>query len=338
MTIREGKWKCSACGSINLGRLTQCQGCSRVRDPNVSFFLDDDAAEVTDEKLVGLASGGADWTCLFCNTENRAAETRCRQCSAERGTAPGRQERVILDGQAPDDPSAAGAAASPGPSSPAPGPARRPVPLPALLGGGGVVLAVVAALVWFLFIRTDAMVLTAESAVWERSIVVEMQRLVRESDWREQVPVGARELRSWQEKAGSEQIQTGTQKVKTGRRDKGNGFFEDVYEDRPVYQSRDIIKTKVEYEVLRWTPVRTLRSSGSPPQAPAWPAVILAQGEREGPRAESATVVFKYQADGKAREYRYSPPVDQVLQYASGKTYNAKVTVTGIIQDLQPTR
>jgi hypothetical protein len=27
-----------------------------------------------------------------------------------------------------------------------------------------------------------------------------------------------------------------------------------------------------------------------------------------------------------------------VLQFSPGRTYNAKVTVTGIIQDLQPTR
>ena len=329
MATREGKWKCPACSTVNLGRHTACQGCSRVRDANVRFFLDDDAAEVSDEKLAKLAASGADWSCLFCSTENRASETHCRQCGAERGSSPARAEKLVTG--------ASGAAPEP-PSGPAPAamPARRPLPLPALLGGGGAALAVIAGLIWFLFIRTDAVALAVESAAWERSIVAEAGRLVIETNWREQVPAGARELRSWQEKAGTEQVQTGTQRVKTGTRDKGNGFFEDVYETRPVYESRDVIKTKVEYEVMRWLPVRTERSSGAPPKAPSWPELRLAAGEREGPRKESATVVFSYSRDGKEHRKEHKPPVGEILDYTPGRRFSAKMTVTGIIQELTP--
>ena len=63
MAIREGKWKCTYCGATNRGRDLECTACGAAREKDVSFFLDDDAAEVTDEAVVAHARGGAEWIC-----------------------------------------------------------------------------------------------------------------------------------------------------------------------------------------------------------------------------------------------------------------------------------
>jgi hypothetical protein len=49
----------------------------------------------------------------------------------------------------------------------------------------------------------------------------------------------------------------GAEQVKAGRRDLGNGFFEDVYRDEPIYRERPVYRTRVSYDVQRWVPDRS---------------------------------------------------------------------------------
>ena len=51
MTIREGKWKCTYCGSVNRGRDVECTACGAAREKDVVFFLEEDAPEVTSRPL-----------------------------------------------------------------------------------------------------------------------------------------------------------------------------------------------------------------------------------------------------------------------------------------------
>jgi hypothetical protein len=50
MAIREGKWKCPHCASVNRGRETSCPSCGNVRDASVKFFLEGDEPPVTAPK------------------------------------------------------------------------------------------------------------------------------------------------------------------------------------------------------------------------------------------------------------------------------------------------
>jgi len=326
MAIREGKWKCTSCATVNLGRNTQCSACGKVRGADVEFFVDDSEAETTDETLLQKAAGGADWHCEWCGSDNQAAQSACRQCSAQRGTAPSRQQKIILDknGQTP-------ATGNTGSTPPA---AAKKATLPGLLVIAGI-LAVVVGLVWFLFFKTDVVPVTVSSAGWERAQDVEEERLVRETAWENNVPSGARVLRSWQEKFGTEDIQVGTERVKTGKKDLGNGFFEDVYENRPVYETRDVFKNKVEYEIWKWIVIRTEKMTGTSDMTPQWPQVSLDYRQRLGGKREKAEVNLINDKDS-GKNYVYSVPVQEISAYSKGQKLTAEITVTGIVHTLKP--
>jgi hypothetical protein len=315
MTIREGKWKCSYCGGVNLGRDVKCAQCAQPRGKDVKFFLDGDAAEITDQGRLDQARSGADWTCAFCSTNNRGNETRCRQCGAERGTSPSLQEKTVLDAA----PTRGGAGQSPR----APAPARRLSPLAIAGIAVGAVAAVV--LVYFLFFSTTGKVGVVDRGEWQRTIVVEEYKWVTHTDWQDKVPAGAAVLRTWEEKYGTEKVQTGTERRKTGTKDMGNGYFEDVYENVPVYTERDVYKNKVEYRIREWVETRAPKARGDLGSQPAWPAVSLAAAEREKRREESAAVYFL--VDDK--QHAYSVPVDQLGTYSVGARYKLAVTPLG---------
>src|SRR5262245_55277343 len=107
MAVREGKWRCPQCARVNRGADLACPGCGATRDEHVTFFLEDDAPEVTDEALLRRAAAGADWLCEYCSTSNTPDRSHCQQCGAERGTSPSRPIRPVADAVALAAPSAA---------------------------------------------------------------------------------------------------------------------------------------------------------------------------------------------------------------------------------------
>lgn len=309
MAIREGKWRCTYCSSVNRGAHLACAGCGATRDKDVSFFLEDEAPEVTDEALLATARAGADWLCEFCQTSNRPDAPACVQCGAAKGSSPARAVR--------DVPLAA----------PAPAPVAAP-PGRASAGGRGCVLplAIVGLLLlafcsvglWRTLRKTEERV-TVAAFEWSREVKVEALRTVRESAWQGEQPRDARVIARARQVHHQERVQTGTRRVKVGRRDLGNGFFEDVYENQPVYTSRDVYAERLTYEVERWTRVRNLEARGGD-QRPRWPDVRLSQGEREGGRQESYTVVLRGQ-----REYRLDLPESRWATLRVGQQLRAVV-------------
>jgi hypothetical protein len=164
---------------------------------------------------------------------------------------------------------------------------------------------------------------------WDRAIAVERYRTVREEGW--SVPAegrqvdSRREIRSYNHvldhyetrtRQVSERVQTGTRTYTCGSVDRGNGYFEDMtctepeYETRyrtesyqePVYRDDPVYDTKYTYDIEKWMPERTERASGAADE-PAWPAVRLAEGEREGRRMEKYVVYFRDdEGESKAAE------------------------------------
>jgi hypothetical protein len=316
MAIREGKWKCTYCGQVNQGRDEACHQCGQPRGKDVKFFLDGDAAEVTDQNLVDVAQAGADWICEFCSTDNRAKDTRCRQCGAERGTSRSLQEKMVTPGSA-----AQTGAASPGTAR-----ARARMGPIAL---GGIIAAVIAVgvLVYFLFFSASEKMAVLDRGQWQRTIAVEENKWVEHTAWEDAVPRNAIVLDTHQEKFGTEKVQTGTERKKTGQKDKGNGFFEDVYENVPVYTERDVYKNKVRFKIQEWVVTRTLKDEGDLSRAPAWPAVALSAAEREGKRSESGVL---YLTLGE-KTYQYSSPVGELSTYTQGAKYRIWVTPLGAV-------
>jgi len=308
MATREGKWRCPYCSVANRGAAMACSGCGATRDKDVAFFLDDDAGEVTDEGLLARARAGADWLCNFCGDSNSPDRDHCRNCGAEKGTAPSRPVREIpLESPLPP-PRASVTATSPS--------SRRFHPVVV-----GVLLALVALVVlaaYFGLRRTEE-TLTVTGFEWERHVAVEAWRTVREQAWEGGVPAAARVVSRRQEVHHTERDQVGTRRVKSGHRDLGNGFFEDVYRDEPIYRERPVYRTRVTYDVRRWMPDRTVRASGQD-HAAHWPDPALRSGERESSRGEKLVVVL----NGN-RTYRMELPEARWSALQPGESLSAVI-------------
>ena len=149
--------------------------------------------------------------------------------------------------------------------------------------------------------------LTATGFAWERTASIDALVTETEEAWQDAVPEAARILDLHQEqrtvnrvKIGSEtrtrtvteKVQVGTEKVKVGVRDLGNGYFEDLYEERPVYENVErqeeyeepmyrgdpVFDIRVRYEIDRWKPRREIRHEGQG-QPAGWREPDLAPDE-----------------------------------------------------------
>jgi len=296
--IREGFWICPFCGGRNRGRTLACGGCAAVRAEDVPFRIDENAPEISDAAEAARARAGADWACPSCGTTNVVTAATCAQCGQSRSEGHSR---------------ATGSLSSPPAETPAAFSSRR------IRWAAGAIL-VAAGLFAFLFASRDVSLVVKDRS-WIRSIDVESFGAVRESAWEGEVPSAARVVSSQRllhhtdhvqvgtrpvTRQVTERVQTGTRRVKTGTKNLGNGYFEDVYETSPVYETRTrsvteteaiyedhpVYKKKFTYDVDRWHPARTAKETGRGEESPHWPDPALADGEREGSRGESYTISF----------------------------------------------
>lgn len=346
MTIREGKWRCTYCGEVCRGRDLKCVACGAIRDKDVQFIYDEEAAEVTDEQQLQQARAGAEWICETCGTSNPNPRGSCKQCSAPRGASA--ERRVGMYQPAQPEP---------------PPPARRSNTLVKVM------IAIAASVLLFgscgilglyLMLRTHEERLTVNSVFWERTAEVEQLQTLTKSDWEDQVPQDARiESRSREfhhnekvqtgtrrvEKQYTEKVQTGTKRVKVGTKDLGNGYFEDIYEDQPVYENKTRTKTvdepvyrdepvykyKVRYKIDRWVAVRAEKSSGSN-NSPEWPKVNEDGRVRVGKKTGKYLVNF---TSDKGKNYAHEVKEEEFAQYTPGRVFKAKINSFGI-SELRP--
>lgn len=316
MAVKEGKWDCEFCGAVNPGSEMKCTSCGSVRGENVKFYLEEDAAEVTDQEKLVQARGGADWHCAYCGTDNRAGAEKCRQCGAPREGMESRKETIIP--QNGEEPPSGGGTKPP----PAPKPKRK---LPLFIGAA---VVIVVAVLLFLVARGTEAGLVVESGQWTRTIAVEEQQWIGYEKWEDEIPGDARILRSWEDQRGTEKVQIGTERVKTGTKDLGNGFFEDVFEERPIYEDRPVYDTKVEYEVQEWREIRQMTASGGLGGVPVWPTVNLGVGEREGSKTEEAELTFiSTDPEEEGKKFTYNKLSPQELdKFSPGQKVNAMVS------------
>jgi hypothetical protein len=323
VSVREGKWRCTYCSVVNRGAELACTGCGATREKDVSFFVEDDAEEVQDAALLKRAEAGADWLCTFCQTSNRPEATHCTNCGAERGSAP---SRPVEDVPAPTPVPPA----SPTSLRPAPASGRRT---------GCAILAVVllflatgfCAASYFLFFRKTETRAQVTGFEWDRAIAVEVQKSVRERAWEGAVPSGAREVSRQREIHHTDKVPAGTQKVKVGTKNLGNGFFKDVYEDRPVFKDQPVYRNRITYDVERWTKQRTADAQGRD-QVPEWPDPRLGSGERAGERTERYTVILVHQGVTD----RLDLPLDRWKALRPGQNVTAVLQGTGRLTDIVP--
>lgn len=350
MAIREGAWDCPVCGrKRNRGPEKFCGGCGSPRGEDVPFYLPEDAAEVTDAEALRRAQLGPDWTCPFCESDNPADNAFCSSCGSAKDGSTVRQVVEHRDAPPPPPPPAAEAAALTGKPSRGPG----------ILKLGCLGLLLLFGVLWCLG-RPREETLTVTGVRWERTIDVEAPRLVTEEGWEGEVSGALQILSSQREihhhnrvqigsetrtRTVTERVQTGTESVKVGTRDLGNGYFEDVYEDRPVYEevSREetyeepvyredpVYGNRIRYQIEKWETARAAKAAAAD-RSPRWPDPQLREREREKARAERYEVLFE-SGDGQARVYRARSQTEWE-SFEEGRSYRAKVGGDGEILEI----
>ncbi|MFL6194248.1 MAG: zinc ribbon domain-containing protein [Thermoanaerobaculia bacterium] len=357
MAIREGAWDCPVCGrKRNRGPEKFCGGCGSPRGPEVTFYLPEDSPEVAEAEALKRAQAGPDWVCPYCDADNPADHEFCSGCGAPRDADAKRREVVehkLGEPAVPPPPQPLAAPAGPA------GPGRGGW-LKKGCGIGCLGLILLAGLIWLLG-RPSSTTLTVTGYHWSRTIPVEELRPVTEEAWEGQVPAGARVLSQRRDvhhvdhiqigsrtktRTVSEQVQTGTERVKTGSRDLGNGYFEDVYEDRPVYESRSreesyeepiyrdqpVYRQRIRYVIEKWQPDREAKAEGDDHDA-RWPDPALGEKEREGTRKEEYEVLFR---DAKGKDARYKAPNEQEWRrFEVGRSYKGKVYGDGRVAEVK---
>ena len=343
MAVRVGRWDCASCGKIgNLGPHVKCAACGAPRPKKVVFYLPEDAEVVTDEQEIREARKGANWVCSYCTANNKASATHCHACGNERSEAGGDaslQEREYnLDNTPRQQPQKAR------PLHPDEAPKKAKSGRKGLFGGLGALVAAIVGLFSFP-ITVDVEV---AGFAWERTLQMEHYEPVQKEDW--STPSGAynvssfqaihhydQVLRGYETRTRDVQVQTGTQRVHCGTRDKGNGYFEDVYCNEPIYETRTetyqepiydqvpVYKTKYKFTVMEWVgkPEYLLKASAAD-QQPQWPDNGKKSDPdkwREGKKTEKYTITVR---EKKGKTHEETLPLARWEQLKAGQKVKAK--------------
>lgn len=284
MTIREGKWDCKTCGRTgNRGPDSYCGSCGSTRPDNVQFYLPEDAAEVTDEKLIAEANAGADWKCSYCSAQNNAFDSFCVSCGNKRNAEQGDislQEKEIRFDSAESSGTASGQALTP---------EKKPMSRKLKIG---IISGVAAVLLLFILgMLTTTINVTVTGFEYSAKVLYEEYKPVTEEDW--SLPPTAQKLAEFRAihhydkvpdgyvtKTRDVQVKVGEKRVKVGTKDMGNGYFKDVYENRPVYETRSetytetkyrdvpVYRMKYRYKMMKWVAEKPFEFSGSGKETP----------------------------------------------------------------------
>ncbi len=83
-------WRCTSCSHRNRGRDLVCAQCGSPKDGTESYEMPGDVSgAVTDEKLLAIARGGANWSCRYCGSDVRRRDGACGRCGAGEVAAAG---------------------------------------------------------------------------------------------------------------------------------------------------------------------------------------------------------------------------------------------------------
>lgn len=350
MATYEGKWRCVRCAQVNLGRNLNCLTCGVKRGDDVEFFLDDDAAAVSDAELLGQANAGADWVCRYCSGNNRAFETQCSSCGSQHTSA---DKQLIEETRGINDWSenrqkAANVADAPQNFQTPPKQASFGKLIKyGLLGVGGLAAILIALFVVLIYLST--LTYPAEIEVvnleWTRTIALEEYKTVSETAWEGAVPSNARVQSNERAlhhtdkvpdgtrtvpETYTERVSDGSERYVCGRTSKKNGFFEDKYCTRTKYKTvtrtrnrtetiyRDVpvYKTRYSYLIDKWVSAgeKTLSGTDFNPQ---WATVLVDNTHREASRTEIYNLICK-ELGGDNKLHKLKLTAENWAQFQAG--------------------
>ena len=350
-----GYWDCPVCGNQGIaGNVMNCPSCGRARG-DVKFYMkgagEDTVREENDREDIEYLNTqqaeqigkNPDWYCSFCNSLNKDNAAFCSNCGASRESSESNYFDQLKKRQEKE---AAEKAAQPQARTQQPQKSKRP-----LLFLLALVLIVVALFSYLNGNSTRGNQLVTDIA-WNRAIPVEQYLEFQEEGWT--LPSGATEISQSQKIHHYDQVLSHYENVEVQRSrqvldhyetyytysDLGNGAFEEVAHERPVYKTEYYTETESRpvyvsvprmstwyvYSIWRWTQTRTATASGSDHEA-AWPETNLAEDEREGSRrAEEYTFTVR---DEKENRSTWSLSEEDWRKINPGDTLNITTRRTG---------
>ena len=324
-----GYWDCPYCGNQGIaGNVMNCPSCGRARG-DVKFYMKDgadssvrEAGETGDIEYLSQEQEKdfdpeADWYCSFCNSLNRNRAAFCSNCGATRESS----ESNYFDQLKKRQEQEAAEQAAQAQNRPQPKKAGKSRLLIFLI-----LIAVVVGAFMYMNGNTTKGDLLVTDIAWSRAIPVEDYQEYREEGWA--IPQGGTEISSSSKLHHYDQVLDHYEDVEVERSrqvldgyetyytysDRGNGSFEQVEHQRPVYRTEYYTETESRpvyvsvpryatwyvYSIWRWKEARTARAAGTDHEA-AWPELNLAENEREGsPRSEEYTFTVESEKEGKS--------------------------------------
>lgn len=332
--ILEGFWDCKYCGTKRIGgSLRQCPNCGKARGDDTTFYLDTAENRYVPEEKAAKINRNPDWICDYCNQLNSDDDDSCIFCGATRTkgnlnyfenkekqkeTAKPKVESYTPTTSSNARDYSTGTHSSNDYSS---GFKSTFSGIPSCFSRTWkpmliVLLITVSLFGIILLLQPKEYDITVNELSWERCINVERYQTVKENDW--YLPSGGRLLYTREEYSHSEQVldhyETKTRQVAkerisryetyvSGHRDLGNGYFEEVTSQRPIYEtyyeaetyqdpvyrSEPVYRTKYYYEIDKWLYERSVKTSGTN-NSPYWGEPNLASDERTSTKSEKYMV------------------------------------------------
>ena len=323
-----GYWDCPYCDNKGIrGDTVVCPACGRPRG-QVKFYMkgqvqdeerkagDTADIEYVDEEQAKYVNRNPDWYCSFCETLNSDNADTCRSCGASRADSEANYFQMLAKKQAQED-----ARKQPVKEEP-----RKRSKLPVILIAA---LLVIVGLVVFMNSNTTRGDYRINSVSWSRVIQIEQNTLCHESDW--SVPAGGTITSQRSEIHHYDTVLDHYESVDVQRsrsvidhyetyytyRDLGNGYYEQVENERPVYTTEYYYvteqqpvntrvpryQTKYYYDIWRWKANRQATASAED-HDPYWPDTNLAEDEREGQRIETYRIIVLDTKNNTTTRYR----------------------------------
>lgn len=364
--IVEGLWNCRYCDSKGIkGRFRECPNCGRPRDDSTKFYMPSEISYVSEGKA-NTISRNPDWLCIYCNSLNSDSDDICKSCGSKRNmenpdyfsmkkskeVQSGFSSHVEYSGKKSYD-FTTGTNTSTTTSA-----LNRFTSstfsffkkswkyfVIAILS-----ISLLSGLIYLLIPKNEEITITSFS--WERSISIEKYQTVEESSW--SLPSDARlqytrqEIYTYQEVF--DHFETRSRQVAKQRfshyedhvsyRDLGNGYFEEVidrtpvyetyyeteYYQEPIYRNEPVYKTKYYYEIDKWLYDRSLKSNGSD-QNPYWHEIpSLPSNERVSDRSEKYYIIG---FNKKNKEKKISLQYEIWKELKTDQTVKLKVSILG---------
>lgn len=343
MAIHVGRWDCTTCGYKGvLGPKTECPNCGADRPKNVKFYMAAEKDIVQDPEVIRRAKAGADWRCSFCGQNNPNDVQVCKDCGNPRSKAD--KQLAVKTYTTADVPRSGDGTKDFSKLKEKEAIATPPTSKKGCFIGLGIIVGIVGLLVLLALNKTVEV--TVKGFEWEQSILVEEKRNVQEEDW--SIPNGGKIISSFQAihhydqvldhyetRTRTEQRAVGSEEYVCGQKDLGNGYFEDqyctrtIYEDyqveyeEPIYRDEPVYQTKYRYSIDRWfsiSPIVTQDKNHSPTWGNAM-HIRTSSSLREAGRTGTYTVIVQ---DEKNEEHIEEIPLSWWQQLEIGDNMKAK--------------